>query len=175
MRARRASSRARPYALALWKPQFSVRLYLENPAPWELGWLALALRDLDEGLATVGFGVAKGFGRCTIEDPELTFGVLQQSDFPLACAAEDGVEPPVQAAWEQIWSAPETTSGLYRTLAYDPAARADWLVLADNWVQAFCRQLADCPRPSDMPLKADSYFTEQKEGGLPDLYPARVS
>lgn len=43
-------------AVVLWKPRFSVSLFLENPEPWELGWLALVLRDLNDGLATVGFG-----------------------------------------------------------------------------------------------------------------------
>jgi len=48
-------------AVVLWKPKFRVRLFLENPEPWELGWLALVLRDLHDGLTTVGFGAAKRF------------------------------------------------------------------------------------------------------------------
>ena len=74
-------------ALALWKPQFSVRLFLDNPEPWELGWLALTLRDLQDGLTTVGFGHAKGFGQCTIEDQKLTIGLLHDDDFPLAASS----------------------------------------------------------------------------------------
>lgn len=33
-------------AVEVWKPRFEVRLRLENPADWELGWLLLTLRDL---------------------------------------------------------------------------------------------------------------------------------
>jgi CRISPR/Cas system CSM-associated protein Csm3 (group 7 of RAMP superfamily) len=64
-------------ALALWKPAFKVRLWLEDPADWELGWLTLVLRDLAEGWLRVGFGAAKGFGEVTI-----TGGIFQQATLP---------------------------------------------------------------------------------------------
>ncbi len=64
-------------ALALWKPAFKVRLWLENPADWELGWLTLVLRDLAEGWLRVGFGAAKGFGEVRIVE-----GTFQKAALP---------------------------------------------------------------------------------------------
>ena len=47
-------------AVGLWRPAFTARLRLENPQAWELGWLALVLRDLAEGWLSVGFGRRQG-------------------------------------------------------------------------------------------------------------------
>jgi len=69
--------------LALWQPRFTARLRLENPQPWELGWLALTLRDLAEGWLTLGFGAAKGFGKVTVSTWSATFGFIQPGDLPV--------------------------------------------------------------------------------------------
>ena len=53
-------------ALALWKPSFRLRIFLDNYEGWEMGWLALVLRDLTEDWLRVGFGAAKGFGQVTV-------------------------------------------------------------------------------------------------------------
>lgn len=167
-------------ALALWKPQFSVRLFLDNPEPWELGWLALTLRDLQDGLATVGFGRAKGFGQCTIEDRKLTIGILHPDDFPLPqleSGKEDATVQAAIAAGERLRTASNAISGLYKTVAYDAAAAIDWLALANGWVKEFNRLVKNYARPAEF-MSADlhdSYFTQKNGHWLPDLYPARVT
>ena len=167
-------------ALALWKPQFSVRLFLDNPEPWELGWLALTLRDLQDGLATVGFGRAKGFGQCTVEDRKLTIGILHSNDFPLPQLKSDKADATVQAAsaaGKRFRDASGTTSGLYKTIADDAAAAADWLALANGWVKVFNELVRDPDHgfKHSFGLNDDSYFTQKSGHWLPDLYPARVS
>jgi len=161
-------------AVVLWKPKFKVRLFLENPEPWELGWLALVLRDLNDGLATVGFGAAKGFGQCTIEDRNLTIGFLRDTDFPLT-TVNKGNETLTQAveARGRLLMARGAASGLYQTIAYDSASRVDWLSLANDWVREFnlAVQGHQSPHPE---RKNDSYFTDQGGRQLPDLYPVRV-
>ncbi|WP_298490094.1 RAMP superfamily CRISPR-associated protein [uncultured Chloroflexus sp.] len=161
-------------AVVLWKPKFRARLFLENPAPWELGWLALVLRDLHDGLITVGFGAAKGFGRCNIEDWKITFGFLVDEDFPLP--GNDDQDPVAQqavAARQRLLDAQRGTSGVFQTLAFNQATAEDWLVLAEGWVKAFNTQVTG--HQHAFGLKKDSYFDEIDGKWLPDLYPARVS
>ncbi|MCP4417676.1 MAG: hypothetical protein GY805_13720, partial [Chloroflexi bacterium] len=43
---------------------FQTAVTLHDPAAWELGLLTLLLRDLADGRLTIGFGAAKGYGRC---------------------------------------------------------------------------------------------------------------
>lgn len=170
-------------ALALWKPQFSVRLFLDNPEPWELGWLALTLRDLDEGLTTVGFGRAKGFGQCTLEDRKLTLGILHDDDFPLPQvtgdeqAARAAIEA-ARAAGEGLLAVKGAPSGVFQTVAYDTTRQADWLALANGWVKEFNQLVKNHKRPAEFSASIkdlhDSYFKPVSGGWLPDLYPARV-
>lgn len=67
-------------ALALWKPAFSLNIFLENPRPWELGWLALVLRDMEEGWLRVGMGASKGFGQVELIDLKMKMGYLHLDD-----------------------------------------------------------------------------------------------
>lgn len=147
-------------AVVLWRPKFRARLLLENPEPWELGWLALVLRDLHQHLITVGFGAAKGFGECKIEDGSLTFGILHEDDFPLPADSS------AKAAGQRLLQAQRGASGVYQTITYDPVAKEDWLTLAEGWVKAFNQRVQDFSR--SFVLKEDSYFD------LSDLYAARV-
>ncbi|MBI3960148.1 MAG: hypothetical protein HY328_15145 [Chloroflexi bacterium] len=167
-------------AVALWQPHFRVRLFLENPEGWELGWLVLTLRDLHEGLTTVGFGAAKGFGRMTIQSPSITFGILHETDFPLPPAPEDESEDRQKleraiVAREKLLTHRGTPSGLYQTIGYADSHKADWLDLADGWVQAFHRERRARPRAQEFTLQKDSYFTKIADQWLPDLYPVEVS
>ncbi|HBY97452.1 MAG TPA: hypothetical protein DEP84_26520 [Chloroflexi bacterium] len=163
-------------AVVLWQPEFSVRLVLENPEAWELGWLALTLRDLHDGLATVGFGRSKGFGRCKIKEGKLTLGYLRDEDFPLP-EEKMGADEARQKAGKAARNAgqrlragrPENEySGLYRVVTYDESKHDDWLVLADGWVAAFNQQVAIHERDNDFILENDSYF-----GGVDHLYPVK--
>mgnify|MGYP001174005875 CR=1 FL=1 len=160
-------------AAVLWKPKFRVRLFLENPQPWELGWLALVLRDLHDGLITVGFGAAKGFGQCQIEDEKLTFGFLTDQDFPLP--PDDSQDPTVQqaiAAGQRLLQGQGSVSGVFQTLAYDQAMAEDWMALAEGWVRTFNKKVAGYRHAFG--LKKDSYFDQVDGYWLSELYPARV-
>lgn len=160
-------------AVVLWKPKFRVRLFLENPQPWELGWLALVLRDLHDGLITVGFGAAKGFGRCAIEDGRLTFGMLRDDDFPSPVDGGDTTVQQAMIAGRRLLQAKNGESGVYDTLTYAPTAADDWKALAEGWVRAFNQMVAG--HTHAFKLKRDSYFDQVDGYWLSDLYPARVS
>lgn len=124
-------------ALALWQPAFECRLRLDNPAAWELGWLLLALRDLDEGVTTIGWGAAKGFGQVDIEQWEAKLGFLHESDFPDAG----------NLSGKAITSANlSRTDGLWRVASVGKGdselqGQEGWRALAKAWVAAFKEQV----------------------------------
>jgi hypothetical protein len=53
---------------------FGTRLLLENFEAWQLGLLALALRDINAGLVRIGFGKNRGFGEMAVRVEEVTLG-----------------------------------------------------------------------------------------------------
>ncbi len=136
-------------ALALWRPAFKLRIYLENPQEWELGWLALVLRDLEEGWLSVGFGAAKGFGQVELRDWRATFGYLTVEDLP------SGLTPP---------QSPEK-SGVFETMTAQGGTDT-WRTVAQPWVKAFRDKVLEFNRPEDLKLREDSYF-----GKVDALYP----
>ncbi len=142
-------------ALASWKPVFSARLHLENPTAWELGWLALALRDLAEGMVTIGFGAAKGFGRARVESLIAQHGFIGDDDF---------VGPPELAA-----RAPRATSGLYRALRWrtsEAAEREELLSMARSWVEEFHVKRRGFAREERLRLTKDTYFGSSNDPTL---------
>jgi len=142
-------------ALALWRPSFGIRLHLENPGAWELGWLALTLRDLADGFVPVGFGAAKGFGRAQVESLAVQYGFISDDDF--AGQAEIALR------------SPQPTSGLYRVLTCDTRdhpQRDECRKLAQAWVDAFNQKRKAFRRDNQLSLTKDSYF----DGRLPELY-----
>lgn len=127
-------------ALVLWQPAFNVRLRLENPQPWELGWLTLVLRDLAEGWLRVGFGAAKGFGQVEVEEMDVVRGELVPGKAP---------------AGDTVFSITEWSQ--------DDAALLD---KQKAWVGAFHKRLDETAHyRDDLPLPADTYF-----GNVADLY-----
>jgi len=73
-------------ALPLMNPKFRFCLRLENPCDWEIGWLALVMRDLYKGMLRVGFGAAKGYGEVYGQNLRVSVGYLTTEDFPLSSA-----------------------------------------------------------------------------------------
>jgi CRISPR/Cas system CSM-associated protein Csm3 (group 7 of RAMP superfamily) len=127
-------------ALALWKPAFKVRLWLENPADWELGWLTLVLRDLAEGWLRVGYGAAKGFGKVKIVE-----GTFQKATLPAG-------KPPAGA----------TSLFTVETFNLQDAALYE---KQRTWLKAFhqrLEQLEAYRRSVEMELPADSYFGNEE-------------
>jgi CRISPR/Cas system CSM-associated protein Csm3 (group 7 of RAMP superfamily) len=134
-------------ALALWQPSFHVHLHLDNPDPWELGWLALVLRDLREGWLNVGFGAAKGFGRVRIVDGswKLRLGFL----------GDDGLGLPAT-----------TTSGVYQVAEFNPSTQPHWSVQVVQWVNEFNQKITAFERCDTLCLEKDSFF-----GRVEQFYP----
>lgn len=143
-------------ALALWKPAFSLRLFLDNPAQWELGWLWLVIRDLAEGWLTFGFGGAKGFGKVKFTDWKATFGYLSPEDIPLRL--ED-------------LGLPLGKSGVYTTIEIE-SATFPWRELAQDWVEEFHKKIRNKEIKKkyrfEFERNVDTYFDHLKE-----LYPIR--
>lgn len=139
---------------------FEMAVTLHNPATWELGLLALLLRDLADGRLTVGFGAAKGYGRCRASNIQWQVGYLQPgdaTDFPseLDAAAEN--------------------SGIYRlaTLKAEEWLPKNWQEKANGWVAKFNQVVTQFERNEKYihELKADSYFN----GNVDRLYgPSRT-
>lgn len=152
-------------ALVLWKPAFKVRLRLDNPSAWELGWLLLTLRDLHDGLTTLGFGAAKGFGQAKISSWTATLGFLLDEDW-----LGDR-----QLARQFLDKAQLPTDGLWRAVHANQTEAAAWLNVANGWVQAFNDEISKFQRSDDpkrgVPLlQSDSYFN----GTIDRLYPKEV-
>jgi hypothetical protein len=135
-------------ALALWRPAFRVHLHLDNPEPWESGWLALVLRYLRDDWLNVGFGAAKGFGRVHIPTGnwEAQFGFLDDS-----------------------FGLPRTgSSGVYQVADLNAATQSQWLIQAAHWVEAFKQEITKSDwgnKRRDIP---DTYF-----GKVDQLYPRK--
>lgn len=147
-------------AIALWQPRFKVRLRLDNPTAWELGWLLLTLRDLHAGLATIGFGGAKGFGRVIIHRAQLTLGYLCPDDFP-ATQTNPALLAPETVDEATLWS-------VVRAEWTPSMTNAPWLLLVNEWVTAFNSAITTFSRlqPAEVKTKVgvpcqvdDSYFT----------------
>lgn len=173
-------------AAALWRPAFTARIRLENPWDWELGWLALVLRDLAEGWLTVGFGAAKGFGQVWVPQWTATIGFITDDDFPLRkTMSETAVTNPdvssllhmaeIKPQHPSLYQIAQVTGMLSR-----PESRHDWgwqtavegdcLPVVKRWVAAFNAQVSGFSARSAgklPPLLKDSYFNTAVES----LYP----
>ncbi|ADG83315.1 protein of unknown function DUF324 [Thermincola potens JR] len=129
-------------ALALWCPAFDFRLYMDNPEPWQLGWLWLVLRDLSEGWLTVGFGRAKGFGRLKLTRWTANFGYLLPEDAPpgLAHLGLTNTE-------KGVFTTTEITSEM-----------EEWISVAQGWVNEFRKTVEQFKRSEKVEITDDSYF-----------------
>ncbi|MCL4709306.1 hypothetical protein KJ068_29470 [bacterium] len=146
-------------AMALWRPTFNVKLFLEEPEDWELGWLALVLRDMIDQHLTFGFGAAKGFGHARAQQIKIECGFLREDDW------KDGGNN-IDLSKNEITG--EDANGFYRVAKF---TEADWLTrkdLVSNWVKAFRDKLQSVKRDLNAveDRKKDSYFDE-----VDKLYP----
>ncbi|MBX3055864.1 MAG: hypothetical protein KF770_05260 [Anaerolineae bacterium] len=113
-------------AAPLTMAEFETAVTLHNPAEWELGLLALLLRDLADKRLTLGFGAAKGYGRVQATDFIWEIGYLHKDDL-----AENGRD-----LWPPL--TPQA-SGIYQLAQYTPPAWLpdDWQDHAAKWVEQF--------------------------------------
>lgn len=122
-------------ALAVMSPRFTVKLRIENPQLWELGWLALVLRDLRDGMLHVGMGASKGYGRVVAKDITVRLGAVHPADRSLLGQ---------HLKWEAT-----TRSGLYQVLECaeaDRAAHPEWSLQIRDWVESFHEELGKVNR-----------------------------
>jgi len=138
-------------ALALWQPAFCFRLYLENPEPWELGWLWLVLRDLMEGWLRVGFGGSKGFGQVRLTDWRATFGYILSED--MLSLLELGLA--------------EQKDGVYKTVQISESTKG-WGTVLQKWIGAFHAKISCFSRPAATQMSEDTYF-----GLVDEVYPVQ--
>lgn len=137
-------------ALALWDPSFTIKIHLEDPRPWELGWLWLVLRDLSWGWLSVGFGRAKGFGQIRLMDWSASFGYLVPEDIPNAL--------------ERVGTLKK--SGVYSTITINESM--DWETIAQGWVDEFYKKINSYKRTEELQLLEDTYFDH-----LASIYPVK--
>lgn len=174
-------------ALVLWQPRFTARLRLENPQAWELGWLALTLRDLAEGWLPLGFGAAKGFGKVNVPKWNARLGFIQAADLPLTVDSLQAAVKDAPVAERSIFTEIAMTGAvnfssdgrrpswsLHTGSVGTPAA---WQQQAAKWVADFNAAVQGFDRVSEeVPLlpPADTYFGAPAGRGqhvLPELYP----
>ncbi|MCA9874421.1 MAG: hypothetical protein KC441_12220 [Anaerolineales bacterium] len=142
-------------AAPLVKARFKASLTLHDPLPWELGWLALLLRDLADGQVSLGFGSAKGYGRVQATHFNWEIGFITPAD--LKC--KEGV------CFPDSVKANAVPSGLY-DLATAVSAEGNWLptdwqTVAQTWVDAFKNKVHSYETHAKLErMQADSFFTE---------------
>jgi CRISPR/Cas system CSM-associated protein Csm3 (group 7 of RAMP superfamily) len=146
-------------AMALWKPTFNVQLFLEEPEDWELGWLALVLRDMIDQRLTFGFGAAKGFGNAKAQKIKIQCGFLRDDDW------KDG-DQHIDFSENEIKG--ESDFGFYRVAKF---TASDWEAhknIVSKRVEDFHDKLSKISRNDNaLPkLAEDSYF-----GKVHELYP----
>lgn len=139
--------RAKFDALALWQPAFNLSIFLENPEPWELGWLQLIIRDFEEGWLSIGFGSAKGFGHVQLTDWSSTLGYLLPEDAPPGLMETD---------------LPSKNNGIYTTKTINANTKG-LLDMTQNWLDHFNGKILHFQREKSMELTTDNYFDDIRD------------
>jgi len=139
-------------ALVLWQPAFKVSILLENPEEWQLGWLLLVLRDLKEGLMSVGFGQNKWFGKAETKDEKIKIGTISDAHTPTGLQMNDN-------NYEGVF---KTKTWNLSDLEKEPEKPIE------TWVQKFNEKIEEFKRSE--PLKSDTYFRDDTF----ELYPKEV-
>jgi CRISPR/Cas system CSM-associated protein Csm3 (group 7 of RAMP superfamily) len=141
-------------AAPLVEPKLTFSMTLYNPRAWELGWLALTLRDLKEGEMTIGFGAAKGYGRVTCENISWKIGYLKPDDFPVDLKLKHS---------ELLPEKNSNTSGLYKILSGKlDGLDKKWQQEAKSWVNAFHDKLAN-PSYDGADFQKDTFLGDSDE------------
>ncbi len=141
-------------AAPLMGTTFRGQIVLYAPQIWELGWLALILRDLAEGHLTIGFGKAKGYGQAHLQNVSWQVGFIHPDDIDFL---------------EKI-PADLVRSGVYETWREETAVWLpdSWQENAQHWLDAFIAKIEEgYSAPDWLPPEKDSYFGTMLER----LYP----
>lgn len=95
--------------------EFAATLILQNVTWWQVSWIALVLRDMQDGLVTIGLGASRGLGRIqtTIEGMTLdlvgvepddfirSIGDMYKGDYDYGFEPEDMLLVPDELEWKQ--------------------------------------------------------------------------
>jgi CRISPR-associated RAMP protein (TIGR02581 family) len=139
-------------AVVLWKPQFTFRIFLENPEEWELGWLMLVLKDMREGLVTLGFGQNKWFGNVEIKNGNIKLGKIPDSYDRKNLRNNEFLE------------------GIFKIERLEVRELDSYEELIDLWISEFHDRLQHTKRHKDFAPSSDTYFNKK----IRDLYPKEV-
>lgn len=130
-------------ALVLWKPEFKLRIFIENPKNWQLGWLMLVLKDIKDGLVSFGFGKNKWFGKTTIEDEKIKIGAISGKYIPAG-----------------LWRG-NSYEGIFNTQSF----KLQELIEKDSkpielWIEDFHKRLSEFRRINGFVPASDTYFKD---------------
>lgn len=143
-------------ALVLWQPSFKASIFIENPKEWQMGWLMLVLKDINDGLASIGFGQNKWFGKATTENVIIKVGAISDLYIP------DGLKIKANDSFEGIFN----TKSIILNELIDAVDKP-----VDHWIKEFQRTLTDFRRDNDLILSSDTYFKDE----IIVLYPKEVN
>lgn len=136
-------------ALVLWQPSFKVRIFIENPKEWQLGLLMLVLKDLKDGLISVGFGENKWLGKVIVENEAIKVGAISKDFIP------SGLK--ISSSYEGIFNT--------QILKIDSISEP-----IELWVREFHNILSNFRRENNLVPTSDTYFKDD----IPNLYPKEV-
>jgi len=139
-------------AIVLWQPKFKLRIFIENPKEWQLGWLMLVMKDLKEGLVSFGFGKNKWFGKATIEDETIKVGEI--SEIFIQGGLEKG----------------SSYEGLFNTQILQLKELKKDSKPVELWIKDFYKMLSDFRRVNNLVPASDTYFKDD----VSDIYPKEV-
>ncbi len=144
-------------ALVLWQPTFKISMLLENPKEWQLGWLLLALRDLNEGLCSVGFGQNKWFGKTKVKDEKIKIGTTSNDFTPMGLKIDNSFE------------------GIFKTKTW----KLEELIKetenpVESWIKKFHEELQKFRRLDKMGPPKDTYFGRDIENLYPNQREAEI-
>ena len=142
-------------ALILWKPDFKVRIFFENPREWDMGWLMLVFKDIRDGLLSVGSGKNKCFGNVKLTDESIKFGFISD-DFLL-----NGLNINISDSFEGVF---RTATWNFEELVNEPEKPVEL------WIQEFHTKVKKFRREYGLRPSSDSFFN----GTTNKLYPKGV-
>ncbi|GAB6163957.1 hypothetical protein JCM12298_31170 [Desulfothermus naphthae] len=140
-------------AIVLWQPKFRLRIFIENPKEWQLGWLMLVMKDLKEGLVSFGFGKNKWFGKATVEDEKIKVGAISNAFIPQGLKKGDSYEGIFNI---QILKLKDLTKNNSNSV--------------ELWIKEFHKVLSNLKRKEDFIPASDTYFKKD----VFELYPREV-
>jgi CRISPR-associated RAMP protein (TIGR02581 family) len=147
-------------AAGLVQPCFQSSLVLHSPESWELGWLALVLRDLADGFIPLGFGSAKGFGAVKMDHVKWEIGWINEENSLVKKAHPLPPKDTRQSGVYTVFSADVSPTG------WKPESLAD---LLDDWVKDFQTKVAETDTTRDIPSEQEDSFATSVNSlyGLP--------